>query len=145
MPGTVTVREADWGVSGTALMRRRPASEEKQREILRNRPASRGTGDARFTLNRRVGSAASMSAREPDAPPEDVGGAWMPYEVTGYGFIVRAEFLGEPSLWCWEIRDRATGRLIESSWTAAWLAYESPAEAVAEGQKRLEAMENPAR
>jgi hypothetical protein len=69
----------------------------------------------------------------------------MPYEVAGYGFFVRAELLGEPSLWCWEIRDRATGRLIESSWTAAWLAYESPTEALAEGKKRLDSLESPPR
>jgi hypothetical protein len=45
--------------------------------------------------------------------------------------------LGEPSLWCWELRDAADGTLVESSWSAYWTAFETRDEARAEGLRRL--------
>lgn len=45
--------------------------------------------------------------------------------------------LAEPALWCWDIRDRQSGRIIESSWATNWMAYHSRDEAAAAGQERL--------
>ncbi len=51
---------------------------------------------------------------------------------------VDVRLLPEPSLWCWEIREGAEERLVESSWTGSWLAFESREEAEAAGQRRLD-------
>jgi hypothetical protein len=51
---------------------------------------------------------------------------------------LRVRLLPEPSLWCWEIVDRRRGdTFVHSSWTAEWMAYESPEEALDAGRKRL--------
>jgi hypothetical protein len=50
---------------------------------------------------------------------------------------LEVRLLAEPALWCWEIRDRRSGQVIESSWATNWMAYESRAEAVAAGRERL--------
>ena len=50
---------------------------------------------------------------------------------------VEVRLLTEPCLRCWEIRDRASGELMESSWTAGWEAYDSREEARMAGQTRL--------
>ena len=52
-------------------------------------------------------------------------------------FKVGVRLLNEPCLWCWEIRDAADGDLVESSWTAEWIGYDSREEALAEGLVRL--------
>jgi hypothetical protein len=48
--------------------------------------------------------------------------------------------IGEPSLWCWELRDAVTGALVESSWSSYWMAFESRGEARADGLRRLAAI-----
>ncbi|MBI1734331.1 MAG: hypothetical protein HYR51_04085 [Candidatus Rokubacteria bacterium] len=50
---------------------------------------------------------------------------------------VRARLLDEPSLWCWEISEAKSGRIVETSWSSEWMAYDSPDEALAAGQRRL--------
>ncbi len=50
---------------------------------------------------------------------------------------VEVRLLPEPCLWCWEIRDRSRGELVESSWTAEWTAFDSAEEAYSAGRHRL--------
>lgn len=50
---------------------------------------------------------------------------------------VKARLLTEPALWCWEICDQATGRVVESSWASTWTAYSSREEAEAAGRQQL--------
>jgi hypothetical protein len=50
---------------------------------------------------------------------------------------VKVRLLSEPALWCWEIYDRHSGRVVESSWATNWVAYTSRAEAEAAGNERL--------
>lgn len=50
--------------------------------------------------------------------------------------------LSDPCLWCWEIRDRAQGDVVESSWAADWTAYDSQEEALRAGQRRLEHLDD---
>jgi len=52
---------------------------------------------------------------------------------------VRVRFVSEPCVlaWCWELVDPETGRVLESSWTDRWTAYESPELARAAGHGRL--------
>ncbi len=45
--------------------------------------------------------------------------------------------LDEPCLWCWEIRDITNSELVESSWSAGWMAYDSREAAHTAGQTRL--------
>jgi hypothetical protein len=56
-------------------------------------------------------------------------------------FDVRSWRLDEPALWCWEISDTATGQVVETSWSAEWAAYDSPADALAAGQQHLASLE----
>ena len=55
---------------------------------------------------------------------------------------VRVRFVSDPCVlaWAWELVDPATGRVLESSWTDRWTAYDSAAHARAEGERRLEAL-----
>lgn len=50
---------------------------------------------------------------------------------------VKVRLLAEPALWCWEICDRTSRRVVESSWAASWTAYTSREEAGAAGERRL--------
>ena len=50
---------------------------------------------------------------------------------------VRVRLLTEPSLWCWEICDRRSGRVVVSSWDATWTAYRSRQEASEAGIEHL--------
>ena len=50
---------------------------------------------------------------------------------------VKVRLLSEPALWCWEIHDRRSGRVVMSSWEASWDAYGSRAEAVSAGAEHL--------
>lgn len=50
---------------------------------------------------------------------------------------VEVRLLSEPCLWCWEIIDPMTGRVIESSWENRWAGYESRDTALAAGVARL--------
>jgi hypothetical protein len=49
---------------------------------------------------------------------------------------VAVRLLSEPSLWCWEICTDE-GRVIESSWTSSWTAYQSREEAESAGGARF--------
>jgi len=52
---------------------------------------------------------------------------------------VRVRFLPDPSVWrwCWDIVDQGSDRVIESSWSGHWMAYDSQAEALRAGHLRL--------
>lgn len=50
---------------------------------------------------------------------------------------VQVRWLPEPCLWCWEIYDPREGRLVESSWQTAWVAFATREEAEAAGLRRL--------
>ncbi len=50
---------------------------------------------------------------------------------------VEVRLLPDPCLWCWEIRDRSLGEVVESSWTAEWRAFDSAEEAYSAGKHRL--------
>lgn len=50
---------------------------------------------------------------------------------------VRVRLLTEPSLWCWEICDRRSGRVVDSNWEATWTAYPSRAGASEAGGEQL--------
>ena len=54
-----------------------------------------------------------------------------------HDFHVEVRLLAEPSLWCWEIRDRRSGCAIVSSWEATWTAYASQGEAFEAGIQHL--------
>ena len=49
---------------------------------------------------------------------------------------VAVRLLSEPSLWCWEVCTDDE-RVIESSWTSSWTAYQSREEAESAGGARL--------
>jgi hypothetical protein len=51
----------------------------------------------------------------------------------GAPLTVAVRLMSEPCLWQWEIRDA----VIANSWTHEWMAYESPDDAFAAGQRRL--------
>jgi hypothetical protein len=51
--------------------------------------------------------------------------------------VVSVRLLDEPSLWCWEITVGDTGRLVETSWSSEWMAYDSADEALTAGRRRL--------
>ena len=53
---------------------------------------------------------------------------------------VEVELMSEPCLWRWDIRDRARGAVVESSWTGQWMAYESSEEAYRAGAQRLSSL-----
>ena len=57
--------------------------------------------------------------------------------VAAAPLMVRVRLLDEPSLWSWEITEAESGRLVETSWSSEWMAYDSAAEALAAGQRRL--------
>ena len=46
---------------------------------------------------------------------------------------IRARLLDDPPLWCWELVDSTSGRVIASSWSDNWNAYESRDEALRAG------------
>jgi hypothetical protein len=50
---------------------------------------------------------------------------------------VEVRLLPEPCLWAWEIRDRNRGGVVDSSWNAEWIAYDSAEEAYRAGRRRL--------
>jgi hypothetical protein len=64
----------------------------------------------------------------------------MSDRVSRDGLILSTTFLVEPPLWCWEIRDAATDRPVEGSWTTEWMAYPSDDDARAAGEIRLAAL-----
>ena len=64
----------------------------------------------------------------------------MPDRMSREGLILSTIFLIEPPLWCWEIRDGATGQVVEGSWWSGWTAYASDDEARAAGEARLAAL-----
>jgi hypothetical protein len=51
--------------------------------------------------------------------------------------VVEVRLLSDPCLWCWEICDEDSGRVVASSWADAWVAFASRAEARAAGAKHL--------
>jgi len=53
---------------------------------------------------------------------------------------LEVQLMDDPSLWRWEIRDRARDAVIESSWSCDWAAYESAEEAYRAGRERLQAL-----
>lgn len=53
------------------------------------------------------------------------------------GLVLQVRLLPEPCLWCWEIRNGVDGRLVESSWAHAWVAFGSRTQAAAAGARRL--------
>lgn len=55
-------------------------------------------------------------------------------------FTVEVRLMSEPCLWRWEIRDPERQEVIESSWAAEWMAYESPEEAYRAGRRRLRSL-----
>jgi hypothetical protein len=58
---------------------------------------------------------------------------------------LRVRLLSDPCLWCWEIADpHRNDRLLYSSWTNEWSAYESREEALRAGQARLAELESAA-
>ena len=54
-----------------------------------------------------------------------------------HDLYVEVRLLAEPSLWCWEIRDRRSRSAIVSSWEATWTAYPSQGEAFEAGIQYL--------
>lgn len=50
---------------------------------------------------------------------------------------VEVQLMSEPCLWRWEIRDRARGEVVDSSWTREWMAYDSSEEALRAGRQHL--------
>jgi hypothetical protein len=50
---------------------------------------------------------------------------------------LKVRLLDEPALWCWEIADRRSGRVVLSGWEATWTAYQSRAEATKAGIEQL--------
>jgi hypothetical protein len=57
--------------------------------------------------------------------------------VAGENLTVDVQFMAEPCLWRWEIRDPARDEVVVNSWTHEWMAYESPDEALRAGHVRL--------
>jgi hypothetical protein len=55
-------------------------------------------------------------------------------------FEVRVDLLAEPCLWCWEIRDPKTKRVVANSWTHDWMAYETSNDALRAVAARLGSM-----
>jgi len=51
--------------------------------------------------------------------------------------VVEVRLLSDPCLWCWEICDEDSGRVVASSWADAWLGFASRAEARAAGARQL--------
>ena len=58
-------------------------------------------------------------------------------DVQSGKLTLSARYLEEAALWCWDIHETGTGRLVESSWSSEWVAYESRSEAHAAGIRRL--------
>ena len=52
-------------------------------------------------------------------------------------FTVAVQLMAEPCLWRWEIHDPQRDEVVANSWTAEWMAYESPDEAYRAGSARL--------
>lgn len=53
---------------------------------------------------------------------------------------LRARFLPDPCLWCWEIVDRHRADApVHSSWAGEWTAFPSQEEALSAGRARLAA------
>jgi hypothetical protein len=50
---------------------------------------------------------------------------------------VEVRLMAEPCLWRWDITDRQRGEVVDSSWTAEWMAYDSREEAYLAGRQRL--------
>lgn len=56
----------------------------------------------------------------------------------GARLTVRATLLSNPPLWCWEIVDAISGKLVESSWQSRWEAYGSANEALRQAVPALQ-------
>lgn len=56
---------------------------------------------------------------------------------------VQVTLMSNPCLWRWEIRDDARGEVVDNSWIAEWMAYESSEEAYRAGRARLSALSGP--
>lgn len=50
--------------------------------------------------------------------------------------VIEVRLMSQPCMWCWEIRDVMRDEIVESSWTHAWMAYESRDDALAAGHAR---------
>jgi hypothetical protein len=50
---------------------------------------------------------------------------------------VEVRLMSNPCLWRWEIKDRRRNEVVDSSWTAEWMAYDSSEEAYRAGRQRL--------
>jgi hypothetical protein len=50
---------------------------------------------------------------------------------------IRARLLHDPSLWCWDLVEPASGAVMESSWSRDWEAYRSRDDALRAGRKVL--------
>ena len=50
---------------------------------------------------------------------------------------VEVRLMSDPCLWQWEIKDRTRDEVVDNSWTAEWMAYESREEAYRAGRQRL--------
>jgi hypothetical protein len=55
-------------------------------------------------------------------------------------FTLEVQLMDDPCLWRWEIRDPARDRVVESSWSREWAAYQSAEEAYRAGHERLRAL-----
>jgi hypothetical protein len=55
----------------------------------------------------------------------------------GRSLKVRVRLLDHPSLWCWDLLEAVTSRLVESSWEHRWEAFASSDEARRAGLIRL--------
>ena len=58
----------------------------------------------------------------------------------GADLTVQVTLMTNPCLWRWEIRDVARGEVLDNSWAADWMAYESFEEAYRAGRARLRAL-----
>ena len=58
-------------------------------------------------------------------------------------FRLEVRLMAEPCLWCWEIRDTVDGHVVESSWSDAWMAYDSSEDALTAANSRLRELDRP--
>jgi hypothetical protein len=58
---------------------------------------------------------------------------------------IQARLLDDPPLWCWELVDSMTCRVIASSWSDNWEAYGSRDEALRAGREASEVPNTPGR
>jgi hypothetical protein len=53
---------------------------------------------------------------------------------------LEVEFVDEPALWCWEVRDAASKGGVRSSWADEWMGYRTRDEACAAALTRIDEM-----